>query len=82
MYVVYLTVYMHIVRYVFAEEKALESYGYTGVSLGEQDKVTVMLGKNSETRLNEFKPWLRPSCIILSILTLFVLPFSHLYWGE
>lgn len=47
---------MHIVRYVFAEEKALESYGYTGVSLGEQDKVTVMLGKNSETRLNEFKP--------------------------
>lgn len=52
----YLTVYIHIVIYVFAEEKALEGYGYTGTSLGEQDKITVMLGKDSETRPPEFKP--------------------------
>lgn len=42
--------------YVFAEERALECYGYTGISLGEQNKITVMQGKDSETRLPEFKP--------------------------
>lgn len=52
----YLTVYIHIVTYVFAEEKALEGYGYSGISLGEQGKITVMRGNDSETRLPEFKP--------------------------
>lgn len=60
----YLIVYTHVTIYIpiFAEEKALEGYGCVGVSLGGQDNITVMLGKDSGTRLSS-----NPDCGIFQL---------------
>ena len=70
---------MHIAICIHSQRKTLEGCGYVAISLGGQDNIMVILGKDSRTKLPEFEYWMYHFLgIILSILTFFVLHFSHL----